>query len=61
MYGFASAECVLVEPKLMKSKLENAPITAIPLNVEAASRVGGVLASPISWVKYKATIGSETR
>lgn len=31
-------------------KYENAPITAIPLNVEAASRVGGFLASPISWV-----------
>jgi hypothetical protein len=31
-------------------KYENAPITAIPLNVEAAKRVGGVFASPINWV-----------
>ena len=32
------------------SEYEDAPTTAIPSNVEAASRVGGVFASPINWV-----------
>jgi hypothetical protein len=48
MYGLASVESMIIGKRLIIVSLRNTPITAIPSNVEAASRVGGFLASPIS-------------
>lgn len=36
------------------------PMRAMPLQLEAARSVGGVLASPISWVWYSVIRGEET-
>ena len=49
MYGLASMDCVCLL-EVNASESEDAPITAMPLNVGAASRVGGNFASPMSWV-----------